>query len=202
MMSATDDSNSSPAHVSSPASGSGAWRAPISGHLSGKPRREDADHPLPVSCHLSVAGIRFLGILFPPRDYVFLTVDLPRHTCCGDLDGVSTFRTREIRPDRVPSLLRDGGAPTTGQSSPVAACRFPAASPKPRRHIPSPGLSDDEASEDSPTFTRPVFPSPVTPGWSGSPWAPPSSFGPRRHQRRPLRWGQALEHWPGTTRSP
>jgi hypothetical protein len=106
-----------------------------------------------------------------------------------------------MRPDWVPSLLRDGGAHTTDQSSPVAACRFPAASPIPRLDIPSPRLSDDEAFEDSPTFTRPDFPSPVAPGWSGDPWAYPSSFGPRRHQRRPLRWGQALEHWPGTTRS-
>src|SRR5665647_2043477 len=29
----------------------------------------------------------------------------------------------------------------------------------------------------------------------------PPSFGPRRYQRRPSGWGQALEHWPRTTLS-
>jgi hypothetical protein len=55
-----------------------------------------------LSRFLSVAGVRFLGILFPLRSWAFLTVGLPPPVVV-DLDGVSTFPTREIQPGRVPS---------------------------------------------------------------------------------------------------
>jgi hypothetical protein len=47
---------------------------------------------------LSAAGIRFLGILFPPGNWAFVTVGLPAHLF-GVLDpvGVSMFHTRETR---------------------------------------------------------------------------------------------------------
>jgi hypothetical protein len=109
-------------------------------------------------------------------------------------NGVSTFRTNEIRPGRASSLLRDGGAHTADRNSPAATCRFPTASPLPRYYPSISEAADDEAFEDSLTFTRPVFPSPVVPGWNRNPWASPSSFEPRRYQRRTLRWGQAIEH--------
>jgi len=201
-MSATDDFNSSPAHVSTPISGlrrlAGAGIRPLIREATAGGRRSPAPGFMSPSfrspAFASWASCSRHGI--PPSS----RSAYPATTRLGP-DGVSTFHTCETRPDWVPSLLRDDGAHTTGQSSPVAARRFPAASPIPRFGIPSPRLFDDEAFEDSPTFTRPVFPSPVAPGWSGDPWASSSSFGPRRCQRRPLRWGQALEHWPGTTRS-
>jgi hypothetical protein len=113
-------------------------------------------------------------------------------------DGVSTFPTSELRPDWAPSLLRDGGAPTAGRSSPAAACRFPAASPLPRYNLPPPKLQMTKHARihvHSPARSSPL---PVAPGWSGVPWASPSSFEPRRYQRRTLRWGQAIEHSPGS----
>ena len=62
---------------------------------------------LPLSRCLSAAGIRFLGVLFPPRNWASFTVGLPpRHSDMADPDGVSTFRAREIWPGRVPSVLR------------------------------------------------------------------------------------------------
>src|SRR5215471_964708 len=62
----------------------------------------------PLSCFLSAAGIRFLGVLFPPRDSASLTVGLPPRPCgCDGPVGVSTFHTHEIRPGRVPPLPRE-----------------------------------------------------------------------------------------------
>jgi hypothetical protein len=56
----------------------------------------------------SAAGIRFLGVLFPPRDSASLAVGLPpRLSGCDGPDGVSTFRTHEIRPGRVPPVPRE-----------------------------------------------------------------------------------------------
>ena len=51
-----------------------------------------------LSCCLSAAGLRFLGILSPPGNWAPLTVGLPgRHNGAPDPDGVSMFRTRETR---------------------------------------------------------------------------------------------------------
>jgi hypothetical protein len=54
---------------------------------------------VPVSCCLSAAGIRFLGLPVPPGDSAFLAIGLPftAEGACWDLDGVSMFRTNEIR---------------------------------------------------------------------------------------------------------
>src|SRR6266498_790220 len=68
-------------------------------------------HMLPPSCCLSATGVRFLGVLFPPRDSASLTVGLPPHPRRGGPDGVSTFRTHEIRPGRVPALPRERRCP-------------------------------------------------------------------------------------------
>src|SRR6476661_9876811 len=62
----------------------------------------------PLSCRLSAAGIRFLGVLFPPRDSASLAVGLPSRPHGRDgPDGVSTFHTHEMRPGRVPPLPRE-----------------------------------------------------------------------------------------------
>jgi hypothetical protein len=49
---------------------------PVSGQLS-ETTSGGASHRVPVSCCLSATGIRFSIILFPPRDWAFLTVGLP-----------------------------------------------------------------------------------------------------------------------------
>jgi hypothetical protein len=59
-----------------------------------------------VSRCVSAAGVRFLVILFPPRSWAFLAVGLPARQHEPDPDGVSTFRTRELRPGWVPSIPR------------------------------------------------------------------------------------------------
>jgi hypothetical protein len=93
---------------------------------------------VPVSCCLSAAGVRFLGLPVPPRDSAFLTIGLPFTARCGDLDGVSMFRTNEIRVG--------SGAPCTPglrcshsrRSRFDCRCRFSAASPALRcfSHLP------------------------------------------------------------------
>src|SRR6266536_2598317 len=61
-------------------------------------------------------------ILFPLRDWAFLTVGLPDPISVGTPAGVATFHTRETRPGWAPSLSRDGGALPLG--------------PDPLRHLP------------------------------------------------------------------
>jgi hypothetical protein len=113
-------------------------------------------------------GIGFLGHPVPAGELGLPHGRLTEPINGSDSDGVSTFRTRETRPGRVPSMPRGGGVHATGQVPPAAACRFPAASPAPRSDIPPPGAHFDEASsKGSLTLTRPVFPSPVTPGRDG-----------------------------------
>jgi hypothetical protein len=59
---------------------------------------------VPVSRCVSAVGISFSVILCPPRDSAPLTVGLPDQG--PDLDRVSAFHTRELRPGRVPSKPR------------------------------------------------------------------------------------------------
>jgi len=97
-----------------------------------------------------------------------------------------------MRPGRVPSIPRGRWCSRrlaqNPQPPPAASQRPPPSGPSVTRH-----------HRGFTVFTRPAFPLPVTPGWDGSPWASPPSFTPRRCQRRMSRWGQALEHWPGST---
>ena len=63
---------------------------------AGRPR--EARPAVPVSCCLSAAGIRFLGLPVPAQG-LFLSRDRPtlHRVRRRDLDGVSMFRTNEIR---------------------------------------------------------------------------------------------------------
>jgi hypothetical protein len=78
----------------------------------------------PLSCCLSATGIRFLGVLFPPRDSASLTVGLPPRQGAMDLTGLP--RSTRMRYDRVGCQLYPGssGVHTTVDPSSVAACRF------------------------------------------------------------------------------
>ena len=135
------------------------------------------------------------AILFPPGSWAFLTVGLPDALTAPDPDGVSTFRTHEIRPGWVPPIPRDGGALPAGDAIPSRRLPLPSgqslhpAATSHRRGSRLRGINGGSL-----TFTRPVFPSPVAPGWNGSPWASPPSFAPRRYRRRTSGRGQAIEH--------
>jgi hypothetical protein len=62
------------------------------------------------------------AFLFPPRDSAFLAIGLPfTRIGCRDLDGVSVFRTNEIRVGRVPPVLRGYGAHTADEAASAAA---------------------------------------------------------------------------------
>jgi len=147
---------------------------------------------VPISCWLSPAGLRFLGILFPPEDSAFLTVGLPAPRTRLDSVGVPVFRTHQTRPGWVPSLLRGGGVVPITVTSMTGACRFTATSPVPRHSIPSCGAWDHEAYEDSLTFTRPAFPLPVTLGWNKGPSASSLGFAPHGYPQRTPRREQSL----------
>ena len=57
-----------------------------------------------VSRCLSATGIRFSVILYPPGNWALLIVGLPARR--PDLDGVTTFRTSELRSGWAPSVPR------------------------------------------------------------------------------------------------
>jgi hypothetical protein len=78
---------------------------PVSGWLStAPPRRRDGTLTLVSRC-LSAAGIRFSAIL--SRLVFRPSYDRPTGAGAPDHDGVSVFRTCEMRPEWAPSLPRD-----------------------------------------------------------------------------------------------
>jgi hypothetical protein len=122
-------------HVS-PVSGP-ATRAGIRPVMPGHPAEEPGSQPRVSRC-LSAAGIRFLGILFPPAGF------RPPHgrptRQCLDPGGVSTLRTSESRPDWVPSLPRGPAVltrPVRSLRPPLApSSRGQALSPRRAFHLP------------------------------------------------------------------
>ncbi len=64
-----------------------------------------------VSCCLSAAGIRFLGILSRPGLPPLLRSAYRTAAGGADPGGVSVFHTHEIRLDRVPSVPRGQRCP-------------------------------------------------------------------------------------------
>jgi hypothetical protein len=123
---------------------------------------------------------------------------------CPDHDGVTTFRTHELRPGRVAPIPRGpGGAHPAGHRSP-AGTRRRFQRPVPTTPLPPPtytGLLLTRHQRSFKQFTRPVFSLPAAPGWDGRPWAFPRASNPAitgdaRQGRR-----QAAEHGPGTMRS-
>jgi hypothetical protein len=86
-------------------------------------------------------------ILPPLRTSALLTVGLPEHIPL-DLNGITAFRRYETRSGWASPLSRGGGVLPTSRTSPVGACRFPAASPSPS--LPQPvreGSSDETSTE-------------------------------------------------------
>jgi hypothetical protein len=156
-----------------------------------------------VSRRLSATGIRFSAILFPPRSWALLTVGLPN--LGPDPDGVTAFRTHELRPGRAPSTPR-GQRCSPGldglPSRRLPHSQRPVLAPHPARPIGRGPLH--EAS----TRVQAIRPSGLPlargrPDGTGRRFGFPPSFAPRRPRagRRTPGWGQAIEHGPGTTRS-
>jgi hypothetical protein len=148
-------------------------------------RRSLLEHPIPA------------GELALPHGWV-----TERQPARPDHDGVTTLRTIETRPGWVPPLPRDGGVHTADRGATAATCRFPAASPNPRHHIPSPGFPVTRPQQRfsvihpsghfpacSPRMVR--APLDVNPDASN-----PTVTGDARQGRE-----QAVGHWPGTTPS-
>ena len=178
----------------------GSGHQPVSGQLSATRRRRGRPDPVPVSCRLSATGIRFSGHPVPAGELGLPHGRLTGHECRPDPDGVSTFHTQRDTTG-VGALSTPGTAVLT-----PAGCRArpaPAASqrpvPTPRCNNPSAGPRITRHQRRFTRFTRPAFPSPVIPGWNEDPWACPSSFAPRRYQRRTSKAGPRREHAPGTT---
>jgi hypothetical protein len=91
-----------------------------------------------VSCCLSAAGIRFLGLPVPAEGFRF-SRDRPTLTArCWDLDGVSMFRTNEIRVGPGASCAPGLRCSHSRRSCFDCRCRFSAASPALRyfSHLP------------------------------------------------------------------
>jgi hypothetical protein len=80
-----------------------------------------------VSRCLSAAGIRFSVIRFPPGSWALLAVGLP--DLSPDPDGVTTFRTHELRSGWAPSVPR--GQRCSPRTGPLPGRRLPLRSGSP-----------------------------------------------------------------------
>ena len=147
-------------------------------------------------------AFRFSVIRCPPRSWALLTVGLPA-SITPDLDGVTAFRTFELRPGWVPPIPR--GRRCSSRPRDVLGRRLPlfrGESFNPAPTFPSTRGSELRGiSRRFRFFTRPACPSPVAPGWVGRPWASPRASHPAVTGGARRGRGQVVEHGPGTTRS-
>lgn len=112
----------------------------------------------------------------------------------ADPIGVSTFRTREMRPGWVSSILRGRGVLLQGERDSCSTCG-PSSSPS----LLTTDSSDPKSRSlfnDSLAFTRPAFPLPGLSGWFALPFGFILGFAPRRYQRRTPGLGTGLGHSP------
>ena len=134
-----------------------------------------------VSRRLSTTGVRFSVIRYPPRNQALLTVGFPARRL--DLDGITAFRTHELRPGRAPSI------PQGRRCSPRSEDRAQPAPAASQRHVPRPRLQPfhlpvapvDEAS----TRVQAIHPSGLPlahrrPDGTSNSFGFPLSFAPRR----------------------
>ena len=147
-------------------------------------------------------AFRFSVIRYPPRSWALLAVGLP--DLGPDLGGVTTFRTCELQPGWVPSLPR--GRRCSSRPSRFLDRRLPlyrgqSLDPAPASH--RAGLCMTRHQREFKQFTRPTFPSPVAARMERAALglSPGLRTPPTRSRRRTPRWGQAIKHGPGTTRS-
>jgi hypothetical protein len=102
---------------------------PVSGQLCRATRQENRVRRRGVSCCLSAAGLRFLGILSRPGIPPLLR-SAYRAISGADPSGFSMFRTRETRPGPGALYTPGTAVPAQPRVRPVtAACRLAAAGP-------------------------------------------------------------------------
>ena len=118
-----------------------------------------------------------------------------------DPDGVSVFRTHELRSGWVPSLLRGrrcSSRPTSLTGRHPRPLNRWSLNPATTIH-PCEAPLDEASTKGSRVFTRPIFPSPVAPGWIRSHFGFPPSSAPRDYSQRTSGRGQVIEHGPEPT---
>jgi hypothetical protein len=113
----------------------------------------------------------------PLRTSALLTVGLPSHLGL-DLNGITTFRRCETRSGWASPLSRGGGILPTGRTSPIGACRFPAASPSPSLPQPVYERSGDETSTEIHTINPSDLSLARSPRTERAPLDLPPSFTP------------------------
>jgi hypothetical protein len=154
-----------------------------------------------VSRCLSATGIRFSVILYPPGSWALLTVGLPANsrTPTGFPRSARTSCDRGGRP----LYPGDNGAHPDRWRLTAGIRRFSAASPCTPQPSHQAGVRITRHQRGFKQFARPIFPSLWPPGWIERPLGSPPGLRtpPTRSRQRTPRWGQAIKHGPGTTRS-
>jgi hypothetical protein len=151
----------------------GARIRPVIGTTGGGASHSCPGFPLPFGRRRSL-----LGHPIPAEDWAFLAVGLPAKP---DPDGVTAFRTHELRPGWVPPKPR--GRRCSPRLRDVLNRRLPlhrgqSLDPAPASHRQGSALRGiNKGSRDSPVRSSPrLWP----PGWNGRPLGFPPSFAPRR----------------------
>ena len=177
---------------------------PVSGRLSEttawRSRPSCPGFPSPFGCRRSLLGHPIPAEELGPPCGRLTGRDMRARTPTG------LPRSARMSCDRggCPLYPEDGGAPPGRGVSLTGACRSSAASPyTPLQHSHRRGLRFTRHQRGFTQFTRPVFPSPVAARMERAALrlSPELRTPPTRSRRRTSRWGQAIEHGPGTTRS-
>lgn len=161
---------------------------------AGPPGRHGLSSWFPVAFRLP--AFASWAFLFPPRDSAFLAIGLPfTRVGCRDLDGVSVFRTNEIRVGSGASCTPGLRCSHSRRSCFGCRCRFSAASPVLRcfSHLP-----EFPITEPHQRFTA-VHPSTLPLACSLRTGRRPLGFSPRlRTPQLPVthaRAGTGIEHF-------
>jgi hypothetical protein len=121
---------------------------------------------LPFGCRHLLLGrpVPAAGIRFPHGPPISEILSL-------NYDGVSMFRTAEMRPVSGASFTPGPWCSHGCHLDYSHHCRLPAAGPFPRYCFHLPGFWLTELAEIHSRSPLPVFPLPVTSGWNAGPWA-------------------------------
>jgi len=188
MSSIIESSRAHPTHVS--ALSSRTTRGSYPGGYPTPPHGGRGHRCRSSRCLSDIPALACCVILPPLRTSALLTVGLPGHIPL-DLNGITAFRRYETRSGWASPLSRGGGVLPTSRTSPVGACRFPAASPSPSLPQPVREGSSDETSTEIHTINPSDLSLARSPRTErGHPSAFPPGFAPRRYQRRTPRWEQ------------
>lgn len=167
----------------------GSGHQPVSGQLSERP----AERPTIMSGFLSPFGVPAFAsriIRCPPRELGLPCGRLTGHNSRPDPDGITTFHTCEMRPGWVPPVSR--GRRCSPDRQEVPGRRLPLSSGQPLHptySIPSGEVHDNETSTEVHAIHPSGLPLARNPRMEQRSFGFPSSFAPRRYQRRTSRAG-------------